>query len=444
MALRRFANKDNLEPLGIGIVGLGTVGAGVFSILSEKPDLIANRAGQAVNIVSVSARDKSKDRGIDTSAAVWSDDPLSMASNPAIDVVVELVGGEDGLALELARATLSAGKAFVTANKALIARHGVELVRLAEKHNAILAFEAAVAGGIPILSAMKNGLSANEISSIAGILNGTCNYILTKMESEARSFDDVLKEAQELGYAEADPTFDVDGIDTAHKLAILTSLAFGCPIDMDAMRIDGIRDVTLEDIRHAAHIGYRIKLLGVTELKDGVVEQRVQPSLVKTNQPIAQVSVVTNAVLVQCDALGPLLLEGAGAGAGPTASAVVADIVDIASGRTFFPLGIPTNAQQPLSFADASDTHGAFYARFEAYDTDGILAGITQALSEEKISVEQVHQPHAGDDGIADIIVTTHACKEQALLRAITKLTQNKTVIAAPIVLRIESFEEVE
>ncbi len=333
--------------LRLGVAGLGTVGAALLRSIETKGGLLAARAGRPLEIAAVCARDRHRERGIDLASARWFDDPVKLAAEAGIDVFVELVGGSDGAALDAVRAALIRGLPVVTANKALLAHHGVALAKLAHRKNAVIAFEAAVAGGIPIVKTLREALRGNTVSRVYGILNGTCNYILTRMEREGLSFDACLTEAQRLGYAEADPTFDIGGFDAAHKLVILTALAFGCEIDLDAAFIEGIETVATEDIRAAADLGYRIKLLAVAQRTETGIEQRVHPAMVPASSAIAQVDGVLNAVAVDTDLLGSILLVGPGAGGDATASAVLADILDLASGARVATLGVPTADLQP-------------------------------------------------------------------------------------------------
>ena len=337
------------RPLRVGIAGLGTVGVGVLRMLAAHGDAIAGRVGRRIEVVAVSARNRGRDRGIDISPYRWVDDPVALARDEGIDVVVELMGGADGPARALAETALSAGRSVVTANKAMIAEHGNSIARLAEEKGAVLAYEAAVAGGIPIVKALREGLAGNRIERVYGILNGTCNYILTTMRRTGRPFEAVLKEAQELGYAEADPSFDVDGIDTAHKLAILASIAFGCEIDFAGVHIEGIRHVSPVDIAFAEELNYRIKLIGSARRTERGIEQRVHPCMVPVASPIAHVEGVFNAVVAQGDFVQDSIYTGRGAGEGPTASAVVADLIDIAAGRRAPTFGVPVDRLAPAA-----------------------------------------------------------------------------------------------
>ena len=378
------------DRIRIGIAGLGTVGAGVLQILEGNASLLHDRCGRDVIATAVSARNRNHDRGVSIDGMRWYDNAVDLASDPDVDIVVELIGGEDGPAKALAEASLAAGKPFVTANKALIAHHGNALAALATANNTSLRFESAVAGGIPILKALSEGLAANRHERVYGIMNGTCNYILTVMEQTGRSFDEVLAEAQQLGYAEADPSFDVDGIDTAHKLAILTGVGFGVPVDLANVFIEGVRHVTPLDIEFAAELGYRIKLMGITEQTDDGISQRVHPCLVGLNEPIAHVMGVDNAVVVQGDFVGRTVYQGPGAGSGPTASAVVADILDIVRGADHQILQPSSGDVAP---AVSMDRHfGSYYLRLAVNDSPGVLADIATAIRDEGISVEELLQ----------------------------------------------------
>jgi len=429
-----------MKSLRIGIAGLGTVGCGTFEIVTKDAALLSNRCGSAVEITAVSSRDKTRDRGIDLSGVTWHDDTLSLADDVNVDVVVELIGGHEGVAKELCERSLANGKHVVTANKALIAMHGAELAALAEKNGVALYFEAAVAGGIPIIKALREGLSANRFQRVSGIMNGTCNYILTAMEKDARDFDDVLAEAQELGYAETPPDLDVDGIDTAHKLTILASLAYGCLVDFEAVYSEGIREVSLTDINYARELGFAIRLLGITQqISENCIAQRVHPCLVPLESPFASITGPQNAVLVECNQVGPVLLTGAGAGAGATASAVVADIMDIANGHLAKPFTIAVDSLHRCKTEDISQHSGEYYIRVQVKDRPGVLAAITSILSEQEIGVESVLQ-RAQKDGTAQIAVTTHAVTEQAIMVALSSLKDSDYVVEPPHMIRIENF----
>lgn len=426
--------------LKIGLAGLGTVGAGVIRLLEENAEIIKARSGRDIRVSAVSARDRHRDRGVDLSAFEWVDDVTSMASRDDVDVVVELVGGSDGPALALARQTLAQGKPFVTANKALIAHHGDELAKLSDAHDAPIAFEAAVAGGIPILKALRHGLSANKIDSVSGILNGTCNYILSVMERDGRAFEDVLKDAQDMGYAEADPSFDIDGVDAAHKIAILAALAFGSRLRFDAVAIEGIRAISPIDIDYALELGYRIKLLGVAKRLGDEVEQRVHPCLVPETHPLAQVSDAFNAVVVEGDHVGRTVYEGAGAGAGPTASAVVADIIDIARGDNSPALSIPPSQFEDLKPAALENHVGRYYLRLTVVDRPGVVAEIGAILRDEGVSMESlIQRGNHGESGVF-FVLTTHETREAAIMKTIAKLSTMDLVLAPPVMLRIKAL----
>ena len=431
------------KPLRIGIAGLGTVGAGVVKILAARGAHLAAATGRAIEVAAVSARDSSKDRGIDLSGIRWERDPLALAAADDVDVVAEMIGGSEGVARDLVEAALKAGKHVVTANKALVAHHGGSLARLAEARGVALNYEAAVAGGIPIVKTMREALAANEIRSIHGILNGTCNYILTEMETTGRDFADVLKDAQDLGYAEADPSFDVGGIDAAHKLAILTSLAFGTEVDFGAVQIEGIEKISATDISFAREFGYKIRLLAIAEKLESGIVQRVHPALVPDGTPLAAVSGVYNAVAVDGDRVGHMVLEGRGAGEGPTASAVISDIIDIARGLVLAPFIVPADRLKKL-VQPPVDTHKkAFYLRVRAVDRAGSMAAITQALAQASVSIERIVQRGDRQDGSGrlPVVFVTHETDEGTMARARAHLAEHEDVAGTPLVLRIEDGE---
>ncbi len=431
------------KPLRIGIAGLGTVGAGVVKILAARGAHLSAATGRAIEIVAVSARDSNKDRGIDLAGVRWERDPLALATADDIDVVAEMIGGSEGVARDLVEAALKAGKHVVTANKALLAHHGANLARLAEAKGVALNYEAAVAGGIPIVKTMREALAANEIRSIHGILNGTCNYILTEMETTGRDFGDVLKDAQALGYAEADPSFDVGGIDAAHKLAILTSLAFGTEVDFGAVQIEGIEKISATDISFAREFGYKIRLLAIAEKLESGIVQRVHPALVPEGTPLAAVSGVYNAVAVDADRVGHMVLEGRGAGEGPTASAVLSDIVDIARGLVLAPFVVPADRLRKLVQAPVDTHKKAFYLRVRAVDRAGSMAAITQALAQASVSIERIVQRGDRQDGSGrlPVVFVTHATDEGTMARARAHLAEHEDVAGTPLVLRIEDGE---
>ena len=425
--------------LKLGIAGLGTVGAGVLELLDRHAELLASRAGVPIEIIGVSARSRSKNRKHDLSRYAWFDSPRELAAHGGIDVFVELIGGEGDPARSAIETALKSGKSVVTANKALLAHHGSGLARLAEEHGVALNFEASVAGGIPIVKTMREALAGNRTGKIFGILNGTCNFILTKMANEARGFADVLTEAQALGYAEADPSFDVGGFDTAHKLAILTALAFGTEIELGAIDIEGIEAITLDDIRNAGEMGYKVKLLGVAVASEEGIEQRVNPTLVPKHSPVADTDGVFNAVVIKGDFAGDLMLEGRGAGAHPTASAVVSDIVDIARGNRRPSFGIPARDLKPYKRAPMRVHEGGYYVALELYDRPGAVAAIATALANERISIESIVQRAPAQEGsTAHFILITHNTLESAMRAALAHIEKDGHVAASPRMIRIE------
>jgi homoserine dehydrogenase len=427
-------------PLKIGVAGLGTVGVGVVKLLIQQASLISLRSGRDIVITAVSARVPSKDRGIDLAGINWSHDPLELATNKNVDVVVELIGGEDGIAKELVEAALANGKHVVTANKALIAHHGTELARSAEAANVAIAFEAAVAGGVPIVKALREGLVGNKVSRVFGILNGTCNYILSEMRQTGKNFDLVLKEAQGLGYAEANPAFDIDGVDTAHKLSILTSLAFGCEVNFEAVHIEGISRISPLDIEFADDLGYRIKLLGISRQTRTGIEQRVHPCMVPIDAPIAHIEDVFNAVVVEGDFVGTSMYEGRGAGEGPTASAVVADIIDIARDRLLNTFTIPATELKKLKNVPISEHVGSYYVRFMVLDKPGVFATIAGALKDNNVSMEAVLQRGRSKKEAVPVVLTTHSADETSMLATLKLIEENDAVVERPCMIRIESF----
>lgn len=433
-------------PLRVGIAGLGTVGGGVVRLLDVNAALVARRAGRPIRVSAVSARDRSRDRGIDIGRFAWEDDALALAARDDVDVVVELVGGADGPALALARATLARGKPFVTANKAMLAHHGLELAEIAEQRCLPLKFEAAVAGGIPVIKGLREGAAANRLSLVHGILNGTCNYILTRMEKEGLEFGDVLADAQRLGYAEADPRFDIDGIDAAHKLAILASLAFGTRIDFAAVEIGGIRDVRLADIRQAAALGFRVRLIGsaapVAERGGAALFQRVHPTLVPFGHPLAATEGPLNAVVAEGNFVGRLLFQGRGAGEGPTASAVAADLIDVARGEAGPAFAMPVRSLASMPAAGTAHRSGRYYLRLTVADRPGVLADLTAALRDAGVSIESLIQPAGNSDGTALVVLVTHDCAEQAVRHALAAMETLEAVRGAPLIMPILGNEE--
>ena len=432
------------DALKIGIAGLGTVGASLVRILQQRSNELAVSCGRAIEITAVSARNRNKDRGIDLAGITWFDDPVDMAKTGNIDVLVELVGGAEGTADQAVRAALARGLHVVTANKALLARHGVELAQMAEEKGLLLNYEAAVAGGIPVIKAMRESLTGNHFSRVYGIMNGTCNYILTRMEKEGLSFEACLKEAQRLGYAEADPTFDIEGNDTAHKLAILTTLAFGSQIAADDIYLEGISNISIDDIHAARDLGFRIKLLGVAQRTDTGIEQRVHPTMVPLDSVIAQVDGVTNAVALESDILGELLMVGPGAGGNATASAVLGDITDIAKSRPGAQqvpvLGRPATLLEPYRQAQMRSHEGGYFIRLTVVDRTGVFASIAAKMADNAISLESIVQrsEHAAADAPVTIILVTHATMEDAVRKAVAAIKGEGYLVGEPQVIRIE------
>jgi len=426
--------------LRIAIAGLGTVGGGTLQLLERQADTIALRAGRRIVVNAVSSRDRRRDRGTDLSAVRWYDDAVAMAADPDIDVVVELIGGSEGIALQTIETALAHGKHVVTANKALLAEHGTQLARRAEEAGVILAFEAAVAGGIPIIKTLRESLAGNRLARVYGILNGTSNYILTTMREGGREFAEVLGEAQKLGYAEADPSFDIDGVDAAHKLAILASVAFGRPVDLAGVYTEGIRHISRLDIDFAEELGYRIKLLGIARLTDHGLEQRVHPCMVKRGTPIAAVEGVFNAVVAEGDFVGRVVLEGRGAGAFPTASSVASDLVDIAAGRNVAPFGVPAASLADMPGAAMDRHQGAYYIRLMVVDQPGVIADVAAALRDEHVSMESMIQRGRAPGEAVPVVLTTHDTVEAAMRRALDRIAGLDSVLEPPRMIRIEDF----
>ncbi len=427
------------KPLTIGVAGLGTVGAGVLRLLADNASLITARAGRPVQVSAVSARDRTRDRGVDLAGLRWHDDPVALAADPSVDVVIELIGGAEGSARALVETALRAGKSVITANKALIAHHGNHLATLAEAHQAAFRFEASVAGGIPIIKALREGLAANRIAAVSGIFNGTCNYILSRMRAEQLDFATVLADAQAQGYAEADPSFDIDGVDTAHKLAILTALAFGRPVDFASIHVEGIRRVSALDIAFADELGYRIKLLGIARATDAGIEARVHPAMVPLNAPLAQVDGVDNAVVIHGDPVGDVVLQGRGAGAGPTASAVIADLIDLARHRATPMLGV-AHADLAMMASMPMDQHrGAYFLRLMVQDQPGVIADITAVLRDHTISLESMLQHGRSASKAVPVVLVTHVTNEHAMRAALDRLAKLSAVLEPPTAIRIES-----
>ena len=431
----------NDKPLRVGIAGLGTVGIALLKVLRDNAAIMTKRCGRDVVATAVNARDRSRDRGFDISGFTWFDDAEKLAVSDEIDVFVELIGGEGGVALNATRAALNAGKHVVTANKAMLAKHGVELAALAEEKGVLLNFESAVAGGIPIIKTMRETLTANNVERVYGIMNGTCNYMLTRMEKEGISYQDCLADAQRLGYAEADPTFDVEGFDTAHKLAILTTLAFGNQIAPDEIYVEGISSITNADIEAAASLGYRIKLLGVAAKTESGIEQRVHPTMVPVESAIAQISGVTNAVAIDADVVGNLVMSGPGAGGAATASAVAGDIADIAKcidGEQRVPaLGKPASELEPYKRARMRSHEGGYFIRMTVKDIAGVFARIANEMAAHEISLESIVQ-HGETSDEKTIILITHETTEAAVREALDVIGKDDFLSGQPQMIRIE------
>jgi homoserine dehydrogenase len=426
------------RPLSVGLAGLGTVGAGLLKLLRDNATIVAARAGRPIAVTAVAARDRSRDRGVPLTGLRWYDDPVALAADQGIDVVVEAIGGAEGPARALVGAALAAGKPVVSANKALLAVHGAELAASAERAGVALGFEAAVAGGIPVIKALREGLAGNHITRVAGILNGTCNYILTVMRERGREFAEVLAEAQKLGYAETDPSFDIDGVDAAHKLAILAALAFGRPVDFDAVHVEGIRRISALDIAFATELGYRIKLLGLARRTEAGIEARVHPCMVPQGAPIARVDGVFNAVVAEGDFVGRIMLEGRGAGAGPTASALAADLIDIARGRTTPVWGAASGALSAAPSVPMAAHVGTYYLRLMVVDRPGVIADVTAVLRDEGISLESMLQRGRSPGEAVPVVLVTHETREAAMSAALARIAALDAVLEDPAVIRIE------
>ncbi|GJD89062.1 Homoserine dehydrogenase [Methylobacterium hispanicum] len=438
--------------LRLGVAGLGTVGASVVRMIARRADALFAATGREIRITAVSSRDRNRDRGLDLSGIQWFDDPVALARSGAVDCVVELIGGSEGPAKATVEAALASGKHVVTANKALLAHHGAALAKAAEAAGVALAFEASVAGGIPVVKALREGLPGNAVSRVYGILNGTCNYILSRMEREGLTFEACLKDAQALGYAEADPTFDVEGFDTAHKLAILTSLAFGTVVDAEGVSVEGISRVQPLDLRMADELGYRIKLLGVAQATAAGIEQRVHPTMVPKSSAIAQVMGVTNAVTVDADAVGELTLIGPGAGGEATASAVVADIADVAAnmaaGRVRPTFGRPSAALRPAERVEMQRHEGGYYIRLTVHDRPGVAAGVATRMAEREISIESILQRRSENAAVNDprgrsgqpvpLVLITYAATEGNIRAALDAIAADGLLAESPQLIRIE------
>jgi len=440
--------KMSIKPINVGLLGIGTVGGGTFMVLQRNAEEIARRAGRPIRITVVADKNLELAKQVTGGACRITDDAFSVVSDPEVDIVVELIGGY-GVAKELVLKAIANGKHVVTANKALLATHGNEIFKAAQDKGVMVAFEAAVAGGIPIIKALREGLSANRIQWIAGIINGTTNFILSEMRDKGLSFDTVLKEAQRLGYAEADPTFDIEGVDAAHKITILSALAFGIPMQFDKAYIEGISKLDATDIRYAEQLGYRIKLLGITKRTEEGVELRVHPTLIPSKRLIANVEGAMNAVLVQGDAVGSTLYYGKGAGAEPTASAVIADLVDVTRMHTADPEHrVPHLAFQPDQLSDLAilpmdEVTTSYYLRLRVQDKPGVLADITRILADEQISIDAVIQkePAEGEEQ-TDLILLTHQTREKRINAAIAKVEALPVVAGKVTKLRLEELDK--
>ena len=425
------------SPLRLGIAGLGTVGIGVVKIVRDHAELLARRAGRPVVITAISARDRNRDRGVDLSGYPWFDDPVALAGSDDVDVYVELIGGDNGVARDSIEAALHAGKDVVTANKALLAVHGQELAELAENAGRAIRFEAAVAGGIPIIKTLTEAMTGNRITRVIGVMNGTCNYILTRMESAGLPYEAVFEEARQLGYLEADPLLDVGGIDAGHKLAILSAIAFGTRVNFGAVEIEGIQRISIDDINRAADMGYKIKLLGVAQMTPRGLEQRMSPCLVPADSPFGPLMGGTNMVVVEGDSVGQIVLRGAGAGEGPTASAVMADIVDIARG-----IRLPVFGQPAAGLTRASPARtavpAAYYLRIELLDKPGALAKVATVLSDAGISIDRMRQYGHPDGASVPVLIVTDKTTPDAIDFAMEALPRTGVLVSDPVELRIE------
>ena len=426
--------------INIAIAGLGTVGAETYRIITEESDFLKARSSANFNVVAVSAKSKDKKRDVDLTGVEWIADCRDIADIDNIDVVIELVGGSEGVAKELVEKAITNGKSVITANKALVATHGNNIRELVAKHDVMFGYEAAVAGGIPIIKTIREGLASNRLSKIYGILNGTCNYILSVMRETGQEFEDILADAQRLGYAEADPSFDVDGVDAAHKLAILSAIAFQTPINFSGVYVEGIRLISPIDIDFATELGYRIKLLGIGELLDNGLQQRVRPCLVPINIPISQVEDVFNAVAVEAEGLGTSLSYGRGAGAGPTSSAVLSDLLDFANNRRTSFLGAADSELVARPVQELQKLSGSYYLRLQVYDRPGVLADLTAVFRDKGVSVEALLQRGRNPDGTVPVVLTTHETSEAAIQKSVAEFEKLENVVEKPCILPIENF----
>ena len=429
-----------MAPLRVAIAGLGTVGAAVADLILSRNTLINARCGREILISAVSARDRHRDRGVDLTGIDWFEDAAKMAMEADAEVVLELIGGEEGIAKTVCENAISSGRHVVTANKALLAMHGTALAKAAENASVGLLYEASVAGGIPVIKSLREGFAGNKISSVHGILNGTCNYILTTMRETGREFDDVLTEAQDLGYAESDPSVDVDGIDAAHKLALLASVAFGAEVNFHAVHVEGIQFISADDIAFASELGYRIKLLGIANQTELGVEQRVHPAMVPIDSPLAHVEGVFNAVVVEADAIGTSVLQGKGAGAKPTASAVVSDLIDIARNTVLPTFSVPLSELSQPKTVSLDNRQGPYYLRLMVLDRPGVIADVSAALKEEGVSVEVLLQRGRSEEGSVPVVLKLHETVEANVRRAVEQIAQLDSVVERPCMIRIEEL----
>jgi len=425
------------QPLKLGIAGLGTVGTGVVKIVQKHADLLEQRSGRKVVISAVSARSRTKNRDVDLSAYAWEDDPVALARRKDVDVFIEVMGGHDGPAKAATEAAIASGKDVVSANKALLAHHGQALAEAAEAKGHVIRFEAAVAGGIPVIKALTEGLAGNQIRRVMGVMNGTCNYILTRMESAGLPYETVFEEARQLGYLEADPNLDVGGIDAGHKLSLLAAIAFGTKVSFDAVDLEGIGRISIDDIRRAADMGYKIKLLGVAQMTGRGLEQRMSPCLVPADSPLGQLPGGTNMVVLEGDSVGQIVLRGAGAGEGPTASAVMADVIDIARGTRLSTFGQPARTLVDPIAAQAT-APAPFYLRMALSDKPGALAKVATVLGDEGISIDRMRQ-YGHADANAPVLIVTHKTTRDAIDHALSRLPATGVVLGEPVAIRIES-----
>jgi homoserine dehydrogenase len=425
------------QPLRLGIAGLGTVGIGVVKIVRNHAELLAQRTGRQIVITAVSARSKGKDRGVPLGEYAWEDDPVALARRDDVDVFVELMGGSEGPAKDATEAAIAAGKDVVTANKALLAHHGQPLALAAEAAGHVIRFEAAVAGGIPVIKALTEGLAGNEIGRVMGVMNGTCNYILTRMENAGLTYEEAFDEADGLGYLEADPNLDVGGIDAGHKLSLLAAIAFGTQVDFPAVELEGIGAITIEDIHQAADMGYKIKLLGVAQMNGRGLEQRMSPCLVPDTSPLGQLQGGTNMVVLEGDSVGQIVLRGAGAGEGPTASAVMADVLDIARGIRISTFGQPATTLRKARAARAA-VPAPYYLRLQLQDKPGALAKVARVLGEAGISIDRMRQ-YGHQDTTAPVLIVTHKTTRSSLDEALAGMATTGVVEGSPVAIRIEA-----